>query len=125
MTELEGYVKGGIAPLHYGSIKYLPCYAAAGSQVTLGLFNDVGKVSFESIIFAKAKCLWDAIPVTCISASCQLQLLEDTTSVVKSFHRRDDALIGILTQAFRPGAMHTPPDISSNNVSGDMDAAPI
>ena len=33
MTELEGYVKGGLAPLHYGSIKYLPCYAAAGSRL--------------------------------------------------------------------------------------------
>lgn len=51
VTELEGYMKGGLAPLHYGSIKYLPCYAAAGSRVTFGLFNDIGKVSFESIIF--------------------------------------------------------------------------
>ena len=47
VTELEGYVKGGLESLHYGSIKYLPCYAAAGSRVTLGLFNDIGKVSFE------------------------------------------------------------------------------
>ena len=75
MTELEGYVKGGLAPLHYGSIKYLPCYAAAGSRVTFGMFNDVGKVSFESIIFEGARCLWDAIPMTCISASRQLLLL--------------------------------------------------
>ena len=44
MTELEGYIKGGLEPLHYGGIKYLPCYAAAGSRVTLGLFNDIGKV---------------------------------------------------------------------------------
>ncbi len=47
VTELESYAKGGLESLHYGSIKYLPCYAAAGSRVTLGLFNDVGKVSFE------------------------------------------------------------------------------
>ena len=75
MTELEGYVKGGLAPLHYGSIKYLPCYAAAGSQVTFGMFNDIGKVCFESIVFEGAKCLCDAIPITCLSASCRLLLL--------------------------------------------------
>ncbi|DBB11525.1 TPA: hypothetical protein ACH3X3_006927 [Trebouxia sp. C0006] len=46
VTELESYVKGGLESLHYGSIKYLPCYAAAGSRVTLGLFNDVGKVTW-------------------------------------------------------------------------------
>ena len=75
VTKLEGYVKGGLAPLHYGTIKYLPCYAAAGSRVTFGMFNDIGKVSFESIISEGAKYLWHAIPMTRILASCQLLLL--------------------------------------------------
>ncbi|KAL3131377.1 hypothetical protein ABBQ38_007692 [Trebouxia sp. C0009 RCD-2024] len=51
VTELEGYVKGGLDSLHYGSIKYLPCYAAAGSRVTLGLFNNIGKVTWMQHTF--------------------------------------------------------------------------
>ena len=38
---------------------------------------------------------------------------------------RDDALTGIFTQAFGPNGMHTLPDIPSNNVVGDMDAADV
>ncbi|KAL3151520.1 hypothetical protein ABBQ38_012518 [Trebouxia sp. C0009 RCD-2024] len=51
VTELEGYVKGGLDSLHYASIKYLPCYAAAGSRVTLGLFNNIGKVTWMQHVF--------------------------------------------------------------------------
>ena len=59
------------------------------------------------------------------SAFCQLLLLEDTGSILQIFHERDDALIGILTQAFGPDGMHALPDISSVNVVGDMDAAKV
>ncbi len=44
---------------------------------------------------------------------------------MKSFHERDDALVGILTQAFGPDGMHTLPDIPSNNIVGDVDAANV
>ncbi|KAL3142535.1 hypothetical protein ABBQ38_002857 [Trebouxia sp. C0009 RCD-2024] len=30
-ADVAKYVAGGLLPLHYGSIKYLPCYAAAGA----------------------------------------------------------------------------------------------
>ncbi|KAL0056409.1 hypothetical protein WJX82_011028 [Trebouxia sp. C0006] len=54
VTKLEGYVKGGLAPLHYGTIKCLQCYAAAGSRVTFGKFNDIGKVTWMQQTFDMA-----------------------------------------------------------------------
>ncbi|KAL3138704.1 hypothetical protein ABBQ32_006459 [Trebouxia sp. C0010 RCD-2024] len=41
---VQNYVRGGFAALQYGSINYLPCYAAAGLLVKLGLFNTLGGV---------------------------------------------------------------------------------
>ena len=43
-ADVAKYVAGGLLPLHYGSIKYLPCYAAAGARIKLGYFNESGKV---------------------------------------------------------------------------------
>ena len=77
VTELEGYVKGGLESLHYGSIKYLPCYAAAGSRVTLGLFNDIGKVSFkrghQTFTTKEPTCLctvWTPLPSFQLATTC-------------------------------------------------------
>ena len=44
VQDIENYVKGGFAALQYGSINYLPCSAAAGLLVKLGLFDTLGKV---------------------------------------------------------------------------------
>lgn len=44
VQDIENCVKGGFAALQYGSINYLPCYAAAGLIVKLGLFNTLGEV---------------------------------------------------------------------------------
>lgn len=46
------YVKGGFSALQYGAIDYLPCYAAAGLLVKLGMFNSSGAV-----------CLCDALAI--------------------------------------------------------------
>lgn len=43
-ADVAKYVAGGLLPLHYGSIKYLPCYAAAGARIKLGYFDQSGKV---------------------------------------------------------------------------------
>ncbi len=43
-ADVEKYVDGGLHPLHYGSVKYLPCYAAAGARVKLGYFDQAGQV---------------------------------------------------------------------------------
>ncbi|KAL3145112.1 hypothetical protein ABBQ38_001721 [Trebouxia sp. C0009 RCD-2024] len=42
-ADVAKYVAGGLLPLHYGSIKYLPCYAAAGARIKLGYFDESGK----------------------------------------------------------------------------------
>ena len=44
VQDIENYVKEGFSALQYGSISYLPCYAAAGLLVKLGLFNTLGGV---------------------------------------------------------------------------------
>ena len=49
-ADVANYVAGGLLPLHYGSIKYLPCYAAAGARIKLGYFDQSGKVCPEAII---------------------------------------------------------------------------
>ncbi len=38
VKDIEEYVKGGFLALLYGRIQYLPCYAAAGLRINLGLF---------------------------------------------------------------------------------------
>ena len=43
-ADVEKYVAGGLDKLHYGSVKYLPCYAAAGCWVKLGYFDQPGQV---------------------------------------------------------------------------------
>lgn len=43
-ADVAKYVGGGMPALHYGSIRYLPCYAAAGARVKLGYFDESGKV---------------------------------------------------------------------------------
>ena len=47
-ADVEKYVAGGLHPLHYGSVKYLPCYAAAGARVKLGYFDQAGQVCPEA-----------------------------------------------------------------------------
>lgn len=42
--DIVNYVQGGFSALQYGAINYLPCYAAAGLVVKLGMFNSLGKV---------------------------------------------------------------------------------
>ena len=49
VQDIENYVKGGFLALQYGSINYLPCYAAAGLLVKLGLFNTHGEVWSSSV----------------------------------------------------------------------------
>lgn len=49
VKDLVKYVKGGFSALQYDSMEYLPCYAAAGLLIKLGLFklglfNHLGKV---------------------------------------------------------------------------------
>ncbi|KAL3147880.1 hypothetical protein ABBQ32_002601 [Trebouxia sp. C0010 RCD-2024] len=51
VQDIENYVKGGFAALQYGSINYLPCYAAAGLLVKLGLFNTLGEVCWMKTEF--------------------------------------------------------------------------
>ena len=47
-ADVEKYVAGGLHPLHYGSVKYLPCNAAAGARVKLGYFDQAGQVCLEA-----------------------------------------------------------------------------
>ena len=49
VQDIENYVKGGFLALQYGSINYLPCYAAAGLLVKLGLFHTHGEVWSSSV----------------------------------------------------------------------------
>lgn len=44
--DIVNYVQGGFSALQHGAIdiNYLPCYAAAGLVVKLGMFNSLGKV---------------------------------------------------------------------------------
>ena len=42
--DIVNYVRGGFSALQYGPIKYLPCYAAAGLLIKLGIFNSFGEV---------------------------------------------------------------------------------
>lgn len=44
VEDIVNYVKGGFSALQYGNISYLPCYAAAGLLIKLGLFNTHGEV---------------------------------------------------------------------------------
>ncbi len=54
VEDIEKYVKGGFSPLQYGSVKYLPCYAAAGLLIKLGLFNHLGEVWSSCVVHAIA-----------------------------------------------------------------------
>lgn len=48
--DIVNYVTGGFSALQYGSINYLPCYAAAGLLVKLGIFNCLGEVGLCSAL---------------------------------------------------------------------------
>ena len=65
--DIESYVKGGFAALQYGSINYLPCYAAAGLLVKLGLFNTLGKVWSSYITYM--------FPCNCLTAATLIKVL--------------------------------------------------
>lgn len=54
---IVNYVRGGFAVLQYGSINYLPCYAAAGLLVKLGIFDSHGKVWSPYALFIFFVCL--------------------------------------------------------------------
>ncbi|DBB09782.1 TPA: hypothetical protein ACH3X3_001411 [Trebouxia sp. C0006] len=49
--DIVNYVQGGFSALQYGAINYLPCYAAAGLVVKLGMFNSLGKVQWMKTEF--------------------------------------------------------------------------
>lgn len=53
--DLVNYVQGGLPALQYGSINYLPCYAAAGLLIKLGNIYSLGKVGlcYELLILKK------------------------------------------------------------------------
>lgn len=51
VKDLVKYVKGGFSALQYDSMEYLPCYAAAGLLIKLGLFNHLGKVQWMKTDF--------------------------------------------------------------------------
>lgn len=54
--DIVNYVRGGFSALQYGTIKYLPCYAAAGLLIKLGSFNSLGEVwSSHALLMLK---LW-------------------------------------------------------------------
>ncbi|KAL3155475.1 hypothetical protein ABBQ38_011029 [Trebouxia sp. C0009 RCD-2024] len=61
VQDIENYVKGGFAALQYGSINYLPCYAAAGLLVKLGLFNTLGEVCWMRTEFDMSSCKHRAV----------------------------------------------------------------
>ncbi len=55
-ADVSKYVAGGLHPLQYGNIKYLPCYAAAGARVKLGYFDHLGQVCSEAIAVPPCAC---------------------------------------------------------------------
>lgn len=54
---IQEYVRGGFSSLQYGTIDYLPCYAAAGLLVKLGMIHTCGKVWFYHILLVVHVCL--------------------------------------------------------------------
>ena len=55
--DIVNYVRGGFSALQYGTIKYLPCYAAAGLHIKLGSFNSLGEVWYgHAMHYACSNC---------------------------------------------------------------------
>ena len=52
--DIVNYVRGGFSALQYGSVNYLPCYAAAGLLIKLGMFNNTGQVCSSRVLRAIA-----------------------------------------------------------------------
>lgn len=68
-ADVAEYVAGGLPPLHYSNVKYLPCYAAAGARIRLGYFDESGQVHAEAIVGSACACT--SLKLKHVHATCQ------------------------------------------------------
>lgn len=73
--DIVDYVRGGFSALQYGTINYLPCYAAAGLLIKLGIFNNTGQVWSSHVLDAIASAQRCSSPTFCHHSNTSIMVV--------------------------------------------------